>query len=391
MTEDKQIKIQVLTGTRADFGLLRNLMTRLDSHPEFSLETIVTGTHFSDEFGETWHEILASGLSITHRIDMLSASDTEAGVASSTGLAIMKFSELFDRERPDLLVILGDRFEALAGAVAAFLMRIPIAHIAGGEKTEGALDDSLRHAITKLSSLHFVAAEEYAKRVRQLGETPETVFNVGAIGFDSINSLTLLNRDELSKMIDFDITASPFFLCTMHPETTGESDIASFFAPLAESLDRFRRFKVLVTKANADSGGRQLNELWDRYAASRPERVKVVASLGQRAYLSALEAAELVIGNSSSGIIEAPRLGTPTVNIGSRQQGRLRAPSILDAPNQETAIVPAIQSALEPEFKKMSSLKVSPYGEPGASKKIVQTILTTNVARLLPKSFQDIE
>lgn len=383
-------KIMVLTGTRADYGLLRKLMQTLDHTPGVQLETLVTGTHFAPEFGSTYREIEKDELPITHRVDILPDGDTPAAVARATGKLLAAYADVFETSRPDLLVVLGDRYEALAATEAAYLMNIPVAHIAGGEKTVGALDDALRHAITKLSSLHFVAAEEYANRVIQLGEFPNTVFNVGAIGLDNFTDVNLMTKAELEEFVDFDLGAEPFVLCTVHPETATGVDVPSFFEPISKALLGFSQNKVLITKANADAGGQLLNELLENFEAEHPEQVKVVASLGQRGYLSAMELAGVVLGNSSSGILEAPSAGTPTVNIGDRQQGRLRAPSIIDVENTTDSIRDAIQRSLSPEFQSTAYRRQSPFGAPGASATIAKILIEVDSSTLLPKNFHDL-
>ena len=382
-------KIMVLTGTRADYGLLRKLMQTLDHTPGVQLETLVTGTHFAPEFGSTYREIERDELPITHRVDILPEGDTPAAVARATGKSLAAFADVFEASNPDLLVVLGDRYEALAAAEAAYLMNIPVAHIAGGEKTVGALDDALRHAITKLSSLHFAAADEYKNRVLQLGENPNMVFNVGAIGLDNFTDVNMMTKTELEEFVDFDLGEEPFILCTVHPETATGVDVSNFLKPLSKALVGFPQNKILITKANADAGGQLLNQLLEAFEAERRHQVKVVASLGQRGYLSAMELAGVVLGNSSSGILEAPSAGTPTVNIGDRQQGRLRAPSVIDVENSTDSIRDAIQRALSPEVQLTASRRESPFGAPGASATIAKMLAEVDLSTLLPKNFHD--
>lgn len=383
-------KITVLTGTRADYGLLRKLMQELHASKSVELQTLITGTHLLPEFGNTYHEILRDGLPISHKVDILMPDDNSAGIARTTGFAIKSFADVFEKQKPDILVVLGDRYEALAATISAYLMGIPIAHIAGGEVTSGALDDALRHSITKMSSLHFVAAEEYRTRVIQLGEIPSTVFNVGAIGLDNINEIDLMSRTELESFINFDLGEGSFFLCTIHPETATNNDVNRFFDPMRKAIAAFPEVRVIITKANADAGGRHLNELLEQFEKATPERVKVVANLGQRGYLSALEHSSVVVGNSSSGILEAPSIGTPTVNIGERQRGRLRAPSVIDVPNTRDAIISGIKRALSPELQNIAASRETPYGTPGASKAILEVITKVELEDLLPKIFFDV-
>jgi UDP-N-acetylglucosamine 2-epimerase (non-hydrolysing)/GDP/UDP-N,N'-diacetylbacillosamine 2-epimerase (hydrolysing) len=347
--------------------------------------------HFSPEFGETWRAIEADGIPISHRVEMLSALDTPFGVAQSTGEGLSGMARVFDSASPDLVIVLGDRFETLAAAQAAFLMGIPVAHIAGGEVTEGAIDDSMRHAITKFSSLHFVSAEAYRRRVIQLGEPPESVFDVGAIGLDNFAALELMAKQELEVFLDFPLDNVPFFLCTQHPQTMSSQAVGAFIEPLFAALDQFPDVKIVMTRAYADAGGRELNSLIDEFADARHGRVKVFASLGQLGYLSAITAATVVIGNSSSGILEAPSAGTPTVNIGDRQKGRLRAASVVDVDNDADAIAQGIIRAMAPQMQALAGLKGSPYGSPGVSRRIADILETTALAGLRSKSFYDLE
>lgn len=381
-------KIAVVTGTRADYGLLRWLIVHLKNSPEFEVEIIATGTHFSVEFGETWRQIVADGFEIDHKVEILSPDDSDYGVAQQTATALTKFAKVFKAAEPDLLVILGDRYEAFAAASAAFLMRIPIAHIAGGEVTEGALDDSLRHAITKFSNLHFVAAEDYRSRVIQLGEVPESVFNVGAIGLDNFAELQLFSIEELCTFLNFTVEEKAFILVTLHPETASEEGVEEYARVLFEALDQFPDYKVVLTGANADAGGRKLNSLLRNYAENSSNRVHFVSSLGQVGYLSAMKLSAVIVGNSSSGILEAPTAGTPTVNIGDRQKGRLRAASVIDVELETASLVASMKTALSPDFQKLSARQESPFGSPGASETICSVISKADF-NFGPKSFFD--
>lgn len=381
-------KVSVVTGTRADYGLLRWLIVELQKQETLQVEIIATGTHFSPEFGETWKQIVADGLVISHEVRILTEDDSDYGVAKQTGTALVEFAQVFDLSKPDLVVLLGDRYEAFAAAAAAFLMRIPVAHIAGGEVTEGALDDSLRHAITKFSNLHFVAAEDYRERVIQLGEDPESVYNFGAIGLDNFEELSLYSEIELSQFLEFEIKKKNFILVTIHPETASDEGVDKYASVLFDALDSFPHKKVVLTGANADSGGRKLNTLLKSYAAQHPERVRFFSSLGQIGYLSAMKFAEVVVGNSSSGILEAPSAGTPTVNIGDRQKGRLRARSVIDVPLNLEALVLGISKALSPEYQEIASMKISPFGSPGVSAQISSVIANAEF-NFGPKTFFD--
>ena len=379
-------KIAVVTGTRADYGLLRWLIVRLKNNPAFEVEIIATGTHFSAEYGETWRQIVSDGIEIDQKVEILTPDNSDYGVAQQTATALSKFAEVFKDSKPDLLVLLGDRYEAFAAASAAFLMRIPIAHIAGGEVTEGALDDSLRHAITKFSKFHFVAAEEYRSRVIQLGEVPESVFNVGAIGLDNFAELQLFSIDELCNFLKFTVEEKKFILVTLHPETASEEGVEEYARVLFHALDHFSDYKVVLTGANADAGGRKLNSLLRTYAENSSNRVHYVASLGQVGYLSAMKHSAVIVGNSSSGILEAPSAGTPTVNIGDRQKGRLRAASVIDVELETSSLVASIETALTPDFQILSAQKESPFGSPGASE-IICSVISKADFHFGPKSF----
>lgn len=379
-------RVAVVTGTRADYGLLRWAMAGVQAHPDLELVVIATGSHLAPEFGNTHTEIIADGFMIDESVPILAGGDSELAVAQATGRATIGIAEALDKLRPDILLVLGDRFEILGAAQAALLLGIPVAHIAGGEVTEGAVDDSIRHAITKMSHLHFTAAEEYRQRVIQLGEHPDRVFLVGAVGLDNLDRLELL--DEATLAHELGITLShPLALCTFHPETLADQSADEALAPLFAALEAHPDLQVVITKANADAGGREINRLLDEYVAAHSDRMSLFASLGQLKYLSLMSIADVVVGNSSSGILEAPSAGVPTVNIGDRQKGRLRAPSVIDVANEADAIGVAIDRALTVSFRETASRRVSPYGTPGAATAIVQTLAAADLASLRTKSF----
>ncbi len=383
-------KICVVTGSRAEYGLLQWTMRHLKDDPTVELQVLVTGMHLSPEFGNTWQAIEADGFAISRKVEVLLSSDTAAGMAKSTGIATCGIADALQDLAPDLLLVLGDRFEILAAATAAALMRIPIAHIHGGEATEGAIDDSLRHAITKLSHLHFASTEPYRQRVIQMGETPDRVHNFGAPGIDSIHSLKLLSRAGLEQSISFDL-GKHYFLVTFHPVTLGASPSTGELEELLAALSRLESdIHIVFTMPNADSGGRALTERIKKFAESDPMRIATFTSLGQLRYLSAMKHCLAVVGNSSSGIIEAPSLGVATVNIGDRQKGRIQADSVINCEPLEAPIYAALQQSLAAEFQTKVSSVANPYGTAGASAKIADFLASYRLENLNRKSFHDI-
>lgn len=380
-------KIAVVTGTRADYGLLRWLMQEIADDPDLDLALIVTGTHWAPEFGATYRQIEEDGFRIDARVEMLLSSDTSLGVAKSMGLGVIGLSEALARLRPDLLVVMGDRYEALAAAEAALILRIPIAHIHGGETSEGAFDEGIRHAITKMAQWHFVAAEPYRRRVIQMGEAPERVFNFGAPGLDYLENMVWISRRDLEAYLNLQFSG-PLFLVTYHPATLGDVTPVTAVAELLAALDEFPDAVVVFTYPNADTGGRELIERIDSYVARYPLRMKAIASLGQLRYLSLMKEADVIIGNSSSGLTEAPALKKATVNLGDRQAGRLKAASVIDAVESSEAIKAAITKALSKTFREELPQTQSLYGQGGVSKKIKEQLKSCRL--LLRKSFFDI-
>lgn len=366
-------KIAVFTGTRAEYGLLYWLMKDIQSSETLALQVIVTAMHLSPEFGETWKQIEQDGFNIDAKVEMLLSSDTTVGVVKSIGLGTIGFADALDRLRPHILIVLGDRFEALAVVQAALIMRIPVAHLHGGEITEGAYDDAIRHAITKMASLHFVAAEPYRQRVIQMGEAPPTVFNVGAIGLDHLQRSPRMELGELAASLGFELR-EPYLLVTYHPVTILEEDPEESFRELLAALDRLPDCQILLTYPNADNGGRAIIPLLEAYARSQTHRVLAIPSLGFKRYLSALSEASAVVGNSSSGIIEAPAFGIPTVNIGSRQLGRLAADSVLHCPATADAIEQALNKALSQDFAARCRNVLNPYGQGRAATAIIKVL-----------------
>ena len=382
-------KICVVTGTRAEYGLLYWLMKEIEQEPDLRLQVIVTGMHLSPEFGLTYREV-ERDFKINKKVEMLLSSDTVIGITKSMGLAQISFSEAYADLEPDLVVLLGDRYEIFSAASAAMIARIPIAHLHGGETTEGAFDEAIRHAITKMSHLHFTAAEDYRNRVIQLGESPERVFNVGGMGIENIKRLKLLNQADLEDAISFKL-AKKNLLITVHPVTLEDSTAESHFQNLLDALNQLPDANIIFTKANSDTDGRIINQMIDSYVSEHPNSTIAFSSMGQLRYLSALQFMDAVVGNSSSGLLEAPSFKIGTVNIGDRQKGRLKATSVIDCAPTAQAIHQAILKVLSKNFKAKLVDVVNPYGEGLASKKIVDIIKLTKIEKLLKKTFYDLD
>ncbi len=383
--------ISILTATRAEFGLLKPLIASLLTVKEFDVRIVVTGAHLSQEFGLTYKEIEEFGLAIDEKIEILLSSDTPTSVSKSMGLAMISFAEYFARLKPDMLVVLGDRYETLAVVMAAANQRIPIAHLYGGETTEGAIDESIRHAITKFSYLHFTSANEYRERVIQLGEDPSRVFNVGALGVENILNEKLLSKEKLSKSLDIELDKD-FAVVTFHPVTLENSSAEEQARELLEALKERDDINFIVTKANADTDGRVINKLIDEYAKEH-SNIFSFTSLGLVRYLSCLKYCKMVVGNSSSGIVEAPSFNIPTINIGDRQKGRLQATSVINCMPKKNEIIEAFEYAFSKEFKDILKFTINPYGDGDTTSKIqeilIKNILNENID--LKKRFYDLE
>lgn len=382
------LKLCVISGSRAEYGLLMPLLRAIQNDPSFSLQLVATGMHLSPEFGLTYRQIEEDGFRIDEKVEILLSSDTDTGTVKSIGLANIGFADAFQRLRPDWVIVLGDRFEIFAAATAAHLMKIPVAHLHGGELTEGATDDAMRHAITKMSYLHFTAAEEYRKRVIRLGEDPGRVFNVGAIGLESIGQLDLLDRSELSRQLDLPIGDNTVVV-TFHPVTLEKGTASRQMKNLLAALDQFPDLYILFTMPNADANGRAIMQLIEGYVAGNLARSKAFTSLGQLRYLSALRHVKAVIGNSSSGIIEAPQFRIPTVNIGDRQAGRIRPASVIDVGTDTKNIVAGMRKAFSQSFLNECRNVQNPYAGRNTAKKILQAIRRTGRLSSVKKSFYD--
>lgn len=374
MCKKVQFKICVVTGTRAEYGLLRNLLLKLRDTENVKLDLVVTGSHLSDQFGNTQEEIVKDGFDDYIRIAIPLEDDSKEGMAVSTGIAVQKFAELFKGYKPDIIIVLGDRFEILAAVIAAHIIGISVAHIAGGDVTEGAVDDAIRHCITKMSQLHFPGCEQSAKRIVQMGEEPDRVFNVGEPGVENCLNLKLMSRNELSENLNFAINCHDYSVVTFHPVTMENNTAIEQVYQLIHAMDDQKGMFYIITMANADAGGRVINEIWQKEGKKR-ENWLVVPSLGVLRYLSAVKYAKLVIGNSSSGVIEVPALGTPTINIGDRQKGRMMAESVIQCDPAQDQINLAIQKGVTPEFQKMAKNIKSPFGDGTTSSQIVQIVL----------------
>lgn len=384
-------KVAVFTGTRAEYGLLYWLMKGIQEDQSLELQMIVSGTHLLPEFGETVRAIEEDGFTIDARVDMLLSSSSGVGIAKSIGVGTLGFADALDRLKPDCVVVLGDRFEALAIAQTAMVMQIPLAHIHGGELTEGLIDEAIRHSITKMAHLHFTSTEVYRKRVIQLGEQPDRVFNVGAPALENIRRLPLLGQTELEDSLGFELGAAPL-LVTYHPVTLKQGGGIESLRDLLSALDEeVQSRKIVITFPNADTHGRDLIPLLHEFTDKHPGRVLLAQSLGQIRYLSLMKIAGAVVGNSSSGLLEAPALGVPTVDIGMRQQGRIKPETVVSSEDDFDSIRRALTRALSPEHREMCRAACNPYGDGYVTDKIIPVLKKTNKEDLLFKSFFNVE
>ncbi|CUU79841.1 UDP-N-acetylglucosamine 2-epimerase [Campylobacter hyointestinalis subsp. hyointestinalis] len=381
-------KICVVTGTRAEYGLLYWLIKGIQESDDLELQLIVTGAHLEERFGFTYKEI-EKDFPNFDKVPLGLKNDNEDSVCHSISLAIDGFANKFRALKPDILMVLGDRYEILSATIAGMVYRIPIAHIHGGEKTEGAFDEAIRHSITKMSHLHFVATDEYARRVIQLGEEPNRVFNVGGMGIENIKRLNLLSRSEFEQSINFKLNKKNI-LVTFHPVTLEKGAAKEQFKELLNALDELKDTNIIFTKANADIGGKIINQMIDKYSSKNSSKAVSFASLGTLRYLSALKHVDMVVGNSSSGLAEAPSFKIATINIGDRQKGRIKADSIIDCEPNKLSIQKAINKAYTKEFKSVLENTINPYGDGNASIKIIEVLKKVNLDNILKKKFWDI-
>ena len=382
-------KICVVTGTRAEYGLLYWLIKEIQASDKLVLQLVVTGMHLSPEFGLTYRQIEQDGFFIDRKVEMLLSSDSEVGISKSMGLGMIGFAEAYADLKPDLMVVLGDRYESFAAATAATVARIPVAHLHGGETTEGVFDEAFRHSITKMSHLHFTSTAVYRNRVIQLGENPDYVFNVGAIGIDNIRKLDLLSKEALEKELGFEFNKRNL-LITFHPVTLESSSAGRQFQELLSALDSLDETHLIFTKANADTDGRIINQLIDDYVAQNDSKALAFTSMGQVRYLSAMQYVDGVVGNSSSGLLEAPSFRIGTINIGDRQKGRVKADSVIDCGSSKDQIKAAISQLYGRKFKKQLSIAINPYGIGEVAEKIVSIINGIDIENVLKKKFNDL-
>ncbi len=382
-------KVCVFTSTRADYGLLRNLIKEIDECPELNFQLLVSGTHLVADQGMTINEIQTDGYTLDQCVDIDLSDDSPEGICSSMGLAVSNYGESLMALKPDILLILGDRFESFCCAAAANVCRIPIGHIHGGETTEGAIDEAFRHSITKMAHLHFPCCEIYRRRIIQLGESPERVFNVGALGVENIKNMTLMEKADLEQSIKFKLDR-PFFLVTFHPVTLERATAGKQFSELLAVLDQFPEHKCIFTQANADTDGKVINKMIYKYIEKHPDRCMATPSLGYLRYLSAMKLCAAVVGNSSSGILEAPTFKVPTINIGDRQKGRIRMESIVDCNPTKESIGGAIEKALDSGFLKGLKEMKNVYEKSGTATQIINILKSVKLTSLIKKEFYDI-
>ncbi len=384
-------KICVITGTRAEFGLLSGLMRLIQQSDQTTLQVVATNMHLSERYGNTYREIEEAGFSIDYKVPMLdeSGADNNTATIKAMSRSLAGFADAYDALQPDLIVVLGDRFEILCAVEAALIKQIPVAHLHGGELTFGAYDDAIRHSITKMSHLHFTSTEEYRKRVIQLGEQPERVFNVGALGVENIKKIEIKDKAEVEKEIGFEI-GDRTLLITYHPVTLSDSNPLDDVRALFDALDEHPELSVIFTMPNSDTGGQVIAEAIENYASQHADRVRAYKSLGMRRYLSVMKYCAAVVGNSSSGILETPSFHIPTLNIGSRQDGRLAAESVFNCGTSKEAISAGLKHILSSEFRAQAEKAKNPYEKEGTAQAIFDVISTYPLEGIIKKEFYNL-
>ena len=382
-------KICFISGSRADYGLLSNLMKLVKRDKKLSFNLIVTGSHLSKTHGHTYQEILKDKFNINDKIDLKINGDKPRDICRYISLAVKKISKKIVKLKPDLIILLGDRYEIFSAGIVALIHQIPICHLHGGEITEGSIDDVFRHSITKMSALHFVSNLEYKKRVRQLGENPKNIFVVGGFGVDLIKNSKLISKKKIETNLNLEFKKKNL-LVTYHPETTNRDNLIKDFTEILKSLKKFKDIKVIFTNANTDVGGNIINKMINKFIKENKNRSCKISSMGQINYLSTLKYVDCILGNSSSGILEAPTLRTPTINIGDRQKGRLKAKSIIDVSAKSGDVIKAIKKIYSKKFNKMLSVSNNPYGSGNASIKTLNILKKINFEKLNKKNFFDL-
>lgn len=382
-------KVCVVTGTRAEYGLLSRLMWLIRADHDLTLQIIATNMHLSPEFGLTYKEIEADGFTIDKKVPMHKLADTSNGIVKSMAVELSGIADAYEELRPDLIVLLGDRYEMLIAATAALVYKIPIAHIHGGEITEGAFDDAIRHAITKMSHLHFTSTEEYRRRVIQLGEQPDRVFNVGSLGVENIKKMTLMSKDEIEKSLGFELNKKTV-IATYHPVTLTKGNNRIEMDEFLTALDEEKNIRILFTMPNSDTGGEYISEKINEFVARNKERAIAFISLGVKRYLSAMSHVAAVIGNSSSGIIEVPSLGIPTLNIGDRQKGRVICDSIISCHSNKDSIRNGLKKVLSEEMAEIAKKVRNPYEKENTAQSIFNVIKSCSLNNLTQKSFYNL-
>lgn len=383
-------KFCIITGTRAEYGLFYWLMKEIETDQNLELQIIATNMHLSPEFGLTYKQIEADGFKINKKIENLLSSDTDISICKSTALTIISLPETLKELNPDIVILLGDRYETLAAAICAHFLKIPIAHISGGETTQGAIDEAIRHSITKMSSFHFTSTQEYQKRVIQLGENPKFVYNVGAIAIDNIKNLKLLEKEEFERQINFKLNKKNI-LITYHPVTLENISSEQQFTNLLQAIDNLKDTNIIFTKPNSDTDGRIISKLIDKYVSSNPQKAISFISMGQLKYLSAMQFVDAVVGNSSSGIVEAPSFKIGTINIGDRQKGRICAQSVINCQPTKEEILKSFEKLYSQKFQQLLKNIQNPYGNGGTSKKIIEILKKIDLNSNIKKEFYDIK